>query len=963
MNGSFFKCLGLLLMGSAISTAVSAAELGTNYEFFEAKVRPILVDRCYKCHSTDAEKVKGGLLLDTKDGLLKGGDSGIVLVPRDPEKSKLIIAVRHTDKDLQMPPKEKLSPQEIADLEEWVRMGAPDPRVSSSSTRQAKEIWSAKPLKKVSPPSVKDAAWVRDPIDAFILSELETRQLKPAAFADKPTLIRRASIDLIGLPPTPAELDEFMKDNSGEAYAHVIDRLLKSPHFGERWGRHWLDIARYADSSGSDFNAPLDNAWRYRDWVVNAFNADMPYDQFIREQIAGDLLEAKEIEDRHQKWIATGFLVLGPKNFGEPNREKLLMDVADEQIDVTCKAFLGLTVSCARCHDHKFDPIPTRDYYAMAGIFRSTHTINDNRNPGPNPSFFSERPLGTAEETARMEEYNQKLAKLQEQFQNAQNAARDLPGGIDSKELDGIVMDNLVAEVIGDWALSRGSTNFVDQNYLQDGNEKAGKGKKLVRFKPDLPQDGLYEIRLAYTARMNRATNVPVRVRGKSGTKTIYLNQTVEPQYDKAFETLGVFDLAAGTNTTVEVLTEGTKGFVVVDAVQFLPKDVQLAAKYSKKRPIADAGENMMMMRIPAAQLEDLSDKLADLRKSAPPSVPTALAVRDDTGRNVKIHIRGDTENLGAEVPRGFLTVLKKVEPADGELPPDASGRLQLANWIANEKNPLTARVMVNRIWQHLFGKGLVTTPDNFGSMGQFPSHPELLDYLAAEFMKDGWSTKKMIRRLMLTSTYQLSSEFSQENFAKDPDDTYLWRMDRKRLDAESLRDSILAVTGTLDATLGGPIATNTQSFRPGRPTMAAPPDSDRRSIYLPIQRGNLNDLFQVFDFPDPNALAGKRYVTTAPTQALYLMNSPLVIEKAKSWAEKLLSQTDKSDAELARNVYLTAYARPCSRAEEQKALKFLADYSNVLAQIEPDAKSRKEKVWTGFCQAIIESTEFRFLN
>jgi hypothetical protein len=951
--------LALLLSGLAWLTA-QAGDAQPNFEFFESRIRPILTDHCYECHSVESEKVKGGLLLDSREALLKGGDSGVVLVPGDPEKSKLIIAVRHTDRDLEMPPKEKLSDQEIASLEEWVKMGAPDPRLSSAKYRQVKDIWSAKPIHHPVPPAVRNKEWARDPIDAFLMAALEKHQLAPVAPAGKSTLIRRATFDLIGLPPTPAEVAAFLMDDSDQAFARVIDRLLQSPHFGERWGRHWLDLARYADTSGSDFNVPLNDAWRYRDWVVNALNADMPYDQFIREQIAGDLLEATNNADRHQKLIATGFLVLGPKNFNE-NREKLLMDIADEQIDVTCKAFLGLTVSCARCHDHKFDPIPTRDYYAIAGIFRSTHTINDRQNAFAGQNFFSERSLGTPEEDAKAEEYSRKIETLRAKIDSAQNMARDLPGGIDSKELDGIVMDNLQAEVIGNWSLSRYSTNFVDKNYLHDGNEKSGKGKKLVRFHPDLPEEGFYEIRLAYTPRYNRATNVPVRVQTRAGLKTIYLNERVAPQYDKAFETLGVFDLAAGTNATVEISTESTRGFVVVDAVQFLPKDIQLAARYTKRR--SPASENMMMERIPAAQIEELNMQLTDLNNSPPANLPRALAVRDAAVHDVRIHIRGDPENLGDEVPRGFLTVLKRTVPAP-EMPSDSSGRLQLANLIASAKNPLTSRVMVNRIWQHLFGQGIVSTPDNFGSLGALPSHPELLDYLAGAFIQEGWSVKKMIRRLMLTRAYQLSSAFNAEDSARDPGNTYLWRMDRRRLDAESLRDSLLAVSGSLDPAIGGTLIPETppRNSPPGRP-LPTPQESNRRSLYLPVQRGALNDLFQVFDFPDPNALAGRRYVTTAPTQALYLMNSPFVIEKAAVWAKKLLADSGKTDADRLEAVYRAAYARPCSNDEKSRALKFLADYDGVMAQAEPDPALRKQKVWAGFCQAIFESAEFRFID
>jgi hypothetical protein len=899
--------------------------------------------------------------LDSREGLLKGGDTGAALVPGDVDNSRIVIAVRHTDPDLRMPPKEKLSNDEIAAIEKWVKIGAPDPRSTTSPAyKPAKELWSTKPIQRSDPPHVGNTEWVKDPIDALVLAGLEKRKLHPVPAADKRALIRRATFDLIGLPPTPEEVEAFVRDNSEKAFEKVVDRLLKSPHFGERWGRHWLDLARYADSNGLDQPTILNNAWRYRDYVIQALNSDKPYNEFIREQLAGDLLPFKDNEDRHQKWIATGFLVIGPKNLNDPNREKVLMDIADEQIDVTSRAFLGLTVSCARCHDHKFDPIPTRDYYALAGIFRSTQTLAAEARRNPGGAILSERPLGTAEEAAKVEDYEKKLAVLERKRDRARQLSRDLPGGIDSKELDGIVVDNLDAEVIGTWTLSNYSTNFVDKNYLHDGNKREEKGKKSVRFHPDIPEQGVYEVRLAYTARPNRATNVPVRVESAAMTKTVYLNQTVEPKYDKAFETLGFFTLEKGTNNTVEVLTAGTKGWVVVDAIQCLPQEVQLAAKLRRKRSVPEGEEMMMMNDVSAGRREEYEEAVGELMAKAPPAMPMALAVRDGEIKNTRVLFRGDPERPGDEVPRGFLSVIEHVQT--GTLGTDSSGRLALADWIASEKNPLTARVMVNRIWLNLFGRGLVNTPDNFGSMGELPSNPELLDYLASEFTANGWSTKRMIKRLMLSSTYQLSSAYSAEAHASDPDDRLFWRMSRKRLDAEELRDSILVVNQTLDRTVGGDTIGAIAAGMPERSGAAAsdPLTSRRRSLYLPVFRGGLNDLFQVFDFPDPNALAGKRYVTTAPTQALFLMNSPFVVQESGRWAERLEA---KSDSDVVSGVYLTAYGRSCSDEERTRALAFLRDFTNAAIATEQDQQARRRKALQAFCQAIIESTEFRFLN
>jgi hypothetical protein len=974
-GSSALFAIWLMLAGSsfgAASSPISAADT----DFFERNIRPVLVEECYKCHSVGAEKVKGGLFLDTREGMLKGGDDGVIIVPGDPEKSRLVVALRHTDKDLQMPPKKKLDLAIIANFEQWVKMGAPDPRseATPSFSRKLADFWAAAPVRATSPPPVNDRAWVKDEIDAFILAALEKQGLRPVAGADKSVLLRRASLDLTGLLPTSQEVQDFLADNSPTAFQRVVDRLLDSPHFGERWGRHWLDLARYADSNGLDLNTPFDNAWRYRDYVIHAVNKDKPFNLFVREQLAGDLLPSSGKEDQQEKWIATGFLVLGPKNFAEPNREKLVMDVVDEQIDVTCRAFLGLTVGCARCHDHKFDPIPAKDYYALAGIFKSTFTITDagGRRPGRNGVPWSERPLAEPAVAQKYEEYFERSEKLESELKSVRDLRATLPGGIDSKELDGIVIDNLDAHLIGNWKLSNYSTNFVDKNYLHDGAEREGKGKKSVQFIPKIPQTGAYEIRLAYTPRNNRATNVPVRVTAASAVKTVFLNQQVEPKYDKAFETLGVFNLSEGTNNVVEVLTEGTKGFVVVDAVQFLAKDIQIADEIRKQKGLADRKitPDKMMARANLGKEEELMDKLGELTATAPPPLPMAMAVKEGSPQNCRVNIRGDVEKLGDEVPRGFISVLKRgTEPLGLEKAPllrleksQESGRLELAEWIANPDNPLTSRVAVNRIWLHLFARGLVNTPDNFGVTGEKPSHPELLDFLAADFVRNGWSTKQLIRKIMLSSTYQMSSAHDPECAAKDPENRWFWHMTRKRLEAEILRDCMLQANGTLDLTIGGSTLNP-----PGAPRVTSPPaegmgESVRRSVYLPILRGNLPDLLQVFDFPDPHALSGKRHVTTAPTQALFLMNSPFASRQAESWAKQLLQQ-NISDAALVERAYLTVYSRPPSAGESARAVAFLSRFASLLSKTDSDSSKSRASAVRNFCQALYESTEFRFVN
>jgi hypothetical protein len=960
----FAGLLGLSL-GLAPGLSRAAEPTPAETEFFEAKIRPVLTQSCYKCHSADSERVKGGLLLDTREGMLKGGESGPSVVPGDPDKSKLIIAIRYKDENLQMPPKERLAPEVVADFEKWVKMGAPDPRaakigkVASTATNH----WAFQPVKQRPAPKVKNRKWVKQPVDEFLLGDLEERHLEPVSPADKRTLIRRATFDLTGLPPSVEEVDAFLADNSTNAFATVVDRLLNSLAFGERWGRHWLDLARYSDSNGLEINTPFPNAYRYRDWVIAAFNKDKPYNEFIREQIAGDLLPSTTVEDQHDKWVATGFLVIGPKAFNEPMREKLLADVVDEQIDVTTKAFLGLTVACARCHDHKFDPIPTRDYYALAGIFRSTVTLTENARPfiAPNgPSPWSERALGTKEQSEAAEKYQQELTKAQQDLQMVSDLNRDLPGGLDSKELPGIVIDNLEAEVIGNWRLSNYSTNFVNKNYLQDGND--GKGKKQVRFRPNIPKAGPYEIRLAYTPHQNRATNVLVRITAGTNETVKYLNEQQIPQYDKAFTYLGLFDLVEGTNNVVEISNENTKGFVVVDAVQFLPLDKTDMAMAPSMAPKMIAGKERRNITFASNDRDELADKVQELQSKAPPPLPAAMAVRDGEAQNAKIAIRGDIDRLGDEVPRGFISVIDR-RPAKSSFAKETSGRLELADWIASPTNPLTARVFVNRVWQHLFGRGLVNTPDNFGLQGEAPSNPELLDYLATQFVEQGWSTKKLIRSIMLSSAYQMSAEYNAAAYTKDPDDRYVWRMSRRRLEAEAFRDSILAVSGKLENVRGGPaaITNNPARFAIDGQMQIAP--SDRRSVYLPTLRNNLDDLFLVFDFPDPHTPSGKRHITSAATQALYVMNSPFVIDQAKAWAQRLAALSDLDDNGRIRRAFLEAFAREPNKSETLRSTAFLNEFTEASASKEPDATARRQLAWQAFCQALIASAEFRYIN
>ncbi len=707
----------------SLTTVPLRAAEPTGEQFFEQKIRPVLVKECYSCHSAESKKAKGGLRLDTKEGLLKGGTGGPALVPGKLNESILIKALRHDE--IEMPPKGKLSDEVIADFERWVRMGAPDPRGGDISTTRptidveaGRTFWSFQPPKHHPVPKNADAAWARGDIDRFILAALETKGLKPARDADRVTLIRRATIALTGLPPTPREIDDFANDSADDAFEKVVGRLLASPHFGERWGRHWLDVARYADSNGKDENLTFHEAFRYRDYVIDAFNADKPYDKFVREQIAGDLLPAETQAKRDEQLTATGFLVIGPKVLADRDTLKRKMDVVDEQVDTIGKAFMGLTLGCARCHDHKFDPVPTADYYGIAGILASTRTLDGFKLGNPIVSGWAVRPLGADGEAklVAMKEHQKKGTALAEQIRKLKaelkghedKATMRVPG-----KLLGITVDDKEATLVGTWKASTFSRPYVGDGYLHD--DKGGKGEKSATFTPKLLKAGDYEVLISYTAAMGRSTKTPVTIKSADGDKTVLVNQEIAPKIDGLFHSLGKFRFAAGGDGSVSISNKDTEGYVIVDAVRFVPAGVL------EKDP------DMLAMGVPAEVKQKIADaqaKLKDLEaedktlKSQAPSAPSmVLAPRDDDKPgDLRINIRGNPHTLGAAAPRGFLTVIPAT--ARPSIASKESGRRELAEWLTRLDHPLTSRVMVNRVWHHLLGEGLVRSVDNFGTQG-----------------------------------------------------------------------------------------------------------------------------------------------------------------------------------------------------------------------------------------------------
>ena len=812
------RCFSVVLSLSLSTAWVCAADATLTAEqtkFFENKIRPVLVKQCESCHTASTPKgPKGGLTLDTRDGLLKGGDTGAAVVPNNLKKSLIIKAMKGEDLS-QMPPKEKLGADVIADFEKWITMGAPDPRDGKASVappkidiEKGKEHWAFQQVKNPTVPT--GSTWANTPIDQFIAVKHTELNVKPVADADARTLARRAYHDLIGLPPTPEQLDEFLKDQSPQAFEKLIDKLMASPQFGEKWGRHWLDVARYAESSGKDRNTVFPFAWRYRDYVIDSFNKDKPINRFFVEQLAGDLLPHKDDNQKAEHTVATGYLALGTKSVDERNRKQFEMDVADEQIDAFSQGMLGLTIACARCHDHKFDPIPTKDYYSVAGIFLSTDTL-----------------FGT-------------------------------PGGPQGRQSSALAVlpadcDGPTGPVLSKKEVEKLQDRLIDlKKQLDDSREADRKAGQLqLRALALLQQIAITEKQLTY--------------------------------YEK----------------------DGT------------PKKM-------------------------------------------------AMATKDRTfPKDSKVMIRGDIDKPGETAPRGVVQVLN---PGSFKISRGESGRKDLAEWVASDKNPLTARVYVNRIWQQLFGAGLVTTPDNFGTMGRKPSHPELLDYLASQFTSTGWSNKQLIRTLMLSHTYRLSSEANTGNYGIDPDNAGLWRMSKRRLSAEAIRDSMLAIAGVLDVTkpngsptqkLEGNIAQvqrygfgNTNDFY----------DSKHRTVYLPIIRDSVPESLDLFDFAEPSLVNGKRDDTSVPAQALYMMNNSQVLKLADAAAQKTM-QRNSSDTERIDLSFRTVLGRNPSVKEANAAEVYLGKIRAMEAKAGKKKTDVERMAWGSLVQALFGTAEFRYLD
>jgi len=860
-------------------------------EFFESKIRPILTDRCYKCHSSAMDSPRSGLELDWKGGWQKGGAYGPAIVPGDPEKSLLISAVRYTDSGLQMPPDGKLSTAQVNDLVAWVRMGAPDPRTARPAGAAAsyggngKNHWAFKPLARPTPPAVKNEAWVQNDVDRFVLAKLESNGMSPNEAADKRTLIRRAYYDLIGLPPSPEQVNAFLADASPNAFEKVIDALLASPHYGERWGRHWLDVARYSDTKGQPDRRRNETtvypyAWTYRDYVIKAFNDDLPYDQFIREQLAADLLDGGQHAKKNPASLAAlGFLTLGDHFNGN------MHDIINDRIDVTSKAFLGLTVSCARCHDHKFDPIPTADYYSLYGIFASSVEPADKPVIGPPNAAH-------ADYLERRRDMDDRLRNMREQ------AIQDLYGDYKKQGAAYLLAMTMPENQRAAFLKKNGADPALVQNWVA-----------LTRpgFRAGAP---IFEV----WALLSR---LPA--------------DRFQRQAPRVLANLDQRERAWELNPIVLKAFEGTSPRNIKDVADIYGR--LLARSDAEWEAALTRVWESALLRFPPRQVQNQYRRLreeSDVLELAHAGAPVRAHVLADGPKpaDAPILIRGQAEAPGQVVPRRFLEVLSgSNRPAFKK----GSGRLELANSIASKTNPLTARVMVNRIWQHHFGDGFVSTPDDLGNQSPPPSHPELLDWLANRFMADGWSMKKLHKLILLSATWQQSSRNNPQFAEKDPFNRLLWRANVRRLEFEPLRDSVLSIGGGLDLTVGGrPVdlsaGVRAPQGRGGRGGAVANQLSraPRRTVYGYVDRANPEEVLTIFDFATPTAPTGKRYETTVPQQALFLMNSPLVIEQVRNVVNRDAFQDAGSDEERIRILYELFFQRPPTPEEVRLGEEFV---------------------------------------
>jgi hypothetical protein len=927
------NCIPLAFATVLFVHSTMRAENPAQTEFFEKKIRPLLAVKCQACHN--ARLKTSGLDLSTAEGFAAGGQAG-PLVAEKAEESRLLKAISY-DEPLKMPPAGKLKPDEIASLTEWVKQGAPWPGAKGLApapartparefTQDEKKFWAFQPMARPAPPAVKNETWVQTPIDRFILARLEEKGLAPAPRADRLTLLRRATFDLTGLPPTESEIRNFLDDPSPDAFQKVIGRLLDSPRYGERWGRHWLDVVRYADSTGNDEDHRYPYAWRYRDYVIDAFQRDVPYDQMIREQLAGDLLPPPEGKRIHGRGIvATGFLALGQKALAQQDKKKMLYDVYDEQIDVLGKAFLGLTLACARCHDHKFDPILNRDYYSLAAIFANTRNFEGNEMEKI-VSRMVYRPLVPKEELEKYEANRAQIGKHVLAMEDVRARAYELKNKME--------VPRIAAYMLAARRVYRGGLTPAD------AARAASLPQEMVQRWADYLQprkETRQHLVDWYRATDDQAPEVAARYQERYRQKIEGWERGLA-QWRQAVKTAVDKQKAPPARPAPETF-----------------EDPFFAEVAFNGGPFAWTAEEENAVLSPPFQewLNKLRAEAAAAEAAALPEPPMADCVEEkNTPVEQHIFIRGDHNTEGAIVPKAFPRIL-----AGADQPPitKGSGRLELANWLASAEHPLTARVMVNRVWLWHFGEGLVRTPDNFGKTGERPTHPELLDYLARKFVESGWSVKALHRAIMLSSAYQMASVAGDKTLEADPENRLLSRFNRRRLDVEEIRDGLLAISGNLDLAVGGTLQTGFGTDRENSNARLSlnPETVRRRTVYLPLRRSNLPSLLNLFDFGDATTPQGRRVSTNVAPQALFMLNSAFVAEQAETVARSLeMLPPDRR----AREAYLRILNRPAAAPEIDAALTFVDRYNKRFPQA-------GVKAWQSFCRALMASNEFVYVD
>jgi hypothetical protein len=1153
----FGRILVGLLLTFLASASVAAAGEATgegSAEFFENQVRPLLAESCYSCHSARAKEVKGGLRLDSRERLLTGGDSGPAIVPGQPHKSRLVEAVGYQDPDLQMPPKGKLSAEKVAVLTRWVELGAPWPETSAAaaldgghpadSTSPKKKFdlaerraahWAWKPIRVVAPPPVKHADWAKDPLDNYLLARWEAAGLEPPAAADRRTLIRRASFDLVGLPPTADDVEAFVADRSPQAWETVVDRLLASPRFGERWARHWLDLVRYAETRGHEYDYEIPNAWQYRDYVIRAFNADVPYNQFVREQIAGDVLPSPRTDPTgrvNESVLGTGFWHLGEWLHSPVDIRQDETDRVDNQVDVMSKTFLGLTVGCARCHDHKFDAISAKDYYALAGIvesssFRDVHFEHQRENRAvvervkaiddaarneilhavfddvrPTLGHFADYLLAArevrqmaagkkldakelAKQIAAIAERRHldagRLGRCVEMVRQAHQSEFDplYPWALLSLDKQPESAERIVAllrpiaaawltesaratvlppggKLVVDYSHAGHDDWFTDGLAFSDAPTRAGQivlAGQGAGLKPPaaavaavVPQgmgnSGLLSASLHGMLRTPEfkilAPQVWYRVRG-SGDVFVVIDShrmVAGPLHGGTKRHLDVGDNwtwvshdvtdYVGQRAHVEFAPSGKSGFIAVSAVvqsvsappepsradslltpelasalasltptptsRAAPAIERLAQRYQAllMETADDLAANRLVDRPDAAarvrlanwllqhsvefgsgseaEAHKLAQQLADYHRhrqaalAEVKSSATAIAMLDGNGIDEHVLLRGSHKTPGEIAPRQFLEAIAGPHQPAIE---HGSGRLELAERMVEQSDPFVPRVMVNRVWQHLFGRGIVPTVDNFGVLGQPPTHPELLDFLADRFVREGWSVKRLIREIALSSAYQMSAQESAQDRQSDPQDLLWHHAMVRRLEGEAIRDAILAVSGRLDLRVGGPseevYVTPFMEGR-GRPGSGPLDGAGRRSIYIKVRRNFLSPMMMAFDAPTPFNTLGDRGSSNLPAQALILLNDPMVVQQSHVWARRILADKTLSSRDRIGRMYLSAFARPPSDEELADDLAFLDAQGESLG-IKPADRPANEQSWSDLCHVLFNVKEFIFVN